>query len=420
MCRWLVAAVLGLATVLVCCLPAPVLADTPATADTTTPGDTVSSDSADDIADELTEPLADRLGETLRVTLTSLFPPVWRDPGSVAATASLGATTSLTQALHAPLAWSWRWMLTVPDSIEPDPGGAMDRAFAAVPGGTALKDFYVPSKANQALRAMWDRTRDLALNAQTPLISLVVVIFVGFALYKVFMGAPVDLRAFAGQTVVAVGFALASYAMVEAMLQLNNLLVQAFVTLGGDVIDRDSPIELFERWGWGTAGTGGVVGGLWTTLFRTLLYLILLLEVVLLAMKFALRMIWIWVLVVAAPLVMVLSLLPFARGLMDAWVKRVAHVVFEKAAIVFGLVVVFGIIAAQPPSLLSIAMLIVSLGVVLQFPRWLMAGMSQLPAITPQTVWGRGVHQYVAVRNLVRDARTVRAAGTAPRRPPGR
>lgn len=104
MCRWLVAAVLGLATVLVCCLPAPVLADTPATADTTTPGDTVSSDSADDIADELTEPLADRLGETLRVTLTSLFPPVWRDPGSVAATASLGATTSLTQALHAPLA----------------------------------------------------------------------------------------------------------------------------------------------------------------------------------------------------------------------------------------------------------------------------------------------------------------------------
>jgi len=123
---------------------------------------------------------------------------------------------------------------------------------------------------------------------------------------------------------------------------------------------------------------------------------------------------------VAAPLVMVLSLLPFARGLMDAWVKRVAHVVFEKAAIVFGLVVVFGIIAAQPPSLLSIAMLIVSLGVVLQFPRWLMAGMSQLPTITPQSVWGRGVHHYVAVRNLVRDARVVRGAGTAPRRPRGR
>ena len=59
---------------------------------------------------------------------------------------------------------------------------------------------------------------------------------------------------------------------------------------------------------------------------------------------------------------MVLSLMPFARGLMDAWVKRVAQVVFEKAAIVFGLVVVFGIIAAQPPSLLSIAMLIVSPG----------------------------------------------------------
>ena len=418
--RGLVAAALALATALVGCLAVPAMADTPAPSDTPAAGETAQADAAGDIADDLTEPLADRLGETLRQTLASLLPPVWRDPGSVAATASLGATSSLTQQLHAPMAWAWRWMLTVPDSIEPDSGGAMDRAFAAVPGGAVLKDFFVPSKANQALRTMWERTRDLALNAQTPLISLVVAIFVGFALYKVFMGAPVDLRAFAGQTVVAVGFALASYVMVEALLQLNNLLVQTFVALGGDVIDGDSPLELFERWGWGTAGTGGVFAGLWTSLFRTLLYLILLLEVVLLAMKFALRLIWIWVLVVAAPLIMVLSLLPFARGLMDAWVKRVAQVVFEKAAIVFGLVVVFGIIAAQPPSLLSIAMLIVSLGVVLQFPRWLMAGMSQLPAITPQSVWGRGVHHYVAVRNLVRDARTVRGVGTAPRRPPGR
>ena len=418
--RWLIAAALGLATVLVLCLAVPAAGQTPGNVDAPAADDLAPPDSAGDIADELTEPLADRLGEALRETLESLFPPVWRDPGSVAATATLGATTSLAEVLHAPLAWAWRWMLTVPDSIQPDSGGAMDRAFAAVPGGSAVKDFFVPSKANQALRAMWERTRDLALNARTPLISLVVVIFVGYALYKVFMGAPVDLRAFAGQTVVAVGFALASYVIVEAMLQLNNLLVQAFVALGGDVIDGDSPLELFERWGWGTTGTGGVFAGLWTSLFRTLLYLILLLEVVLLAMKFALRLIWIWVLVVAAPLVMVLSLLPFARGLMDAWVKRVAHVVFEKAAIVFGLVVVFGIIAAQPPSLLSIAMLIVSLGVVLQFPRWLMAGMSQLPAITPQSVWGRGVHHYVAVRNLVRDARTARGVGTAPRRPPGR
>ena len=262
---------------------APVFADTPAPSDTPAAGETAQSDSAGDIADDLTEPLADRLGATLRETLASLFPPVWRDPGSVAATAGLGATSSLTQELHAPMAWAWRWMLTVPDSIQPDPGSAMDRAFAGVPGGAVLKDFFVPSKANQALRAMWERTRDLALNARTPLISLVVAIFVGFALYKVFMGAPVDLRAFAGQTVVAVGFALASYVIVEAMLQLNNLLVQAFVALGGDVIDGDSPLELFERWGWGTAGTGGVFAGLWTSLFRTLLYLVLLLEVVLLA-----------------------------------------------------------------------------------------------------------------------------------------
>ena len=415
--RWVISAALGLATVLALCLAVPASGQTPGDVDEPVADELAQPDSTGDIAGDLAEPLADRLGEALRETLESLFPPVWRDPGSVAATASLGATTSLAEVLHAPLAWAWRWMLTVPDSIQPDSGGAMDRAFADVPGGSAVKDFFIPSKANQALRVIWERTRDLALNAQTPLISLVVVIFVGYALYKVFMGAPVDLRAFAGQTVVAVGFALASYVIVEALLQLNNLLVQAFVALGGDVIDGDSPLELFERWGWGTAGTGGVFAGLWTSLFRTLLYLILLLEVVLLAMKFALRLIWIWVLVVAAPLVMVLSLLPFARGLMDAWVKRVAHVVFEKAAIVFGLVVVFGIIAAQPPSLLSIAMLIVSLGVVLQFPRWLMAGMSQLPAITPQSVWGRGVHHYVAVRNLVRDSRTARAAATALRRP---
>ena len=281
--RWLIAAALGLATALILCLAVPAAGQTPGDVDAPAADDMAPPDSAGDIADDLTEPLADRLGEALRETLESLFPPVWRDPGAAAATASLGATTSLTHQLHAPLAWAWRWMLTVPDSIQPDSGGAMDRAFAGVPGGAVLKDFFVPSKANQALRTMWERTRDLALNAQTPLISLVVAIFVGFALYKVFMGAPVDLRAFAGQTVVAVGFALASYVMVEALLQLNNLLVQTFVALGGDVIDGDSPLELFERWGWGTAGTGGVFAGLWTSLFRTLLYLVLLLEVVLLA-----------------------------------------------------------------------------------------------------------------------------------------
>ncbi|MDE2903011.1 MAG: hypothetical protein OXP73_08270 [Chloroflexota bacterium] len=159
---------------------------------------------------------------------------------------------------------------------------------------------------------------------------MVVAIVVGFALFKVFMGAPIDLRALAGQTVVAVGFALASYTMVEALLQLNNLLVQAFVSLGGDAINRDSPLELYQRWGWGESVTAGVFEGIWVNLFRTLLYLILLIEVALLALKFALRLIWIWVLVVAAPIVMVLSLLPFARGLMDAWVKRVAQVVFER------------------------------------------------------------------------------------------
>ena len=213
------------------------------------------------------------------------------------------------------------------------------------------------------------------------------------------------------------GFALGSYAIVEALLQLNNLLVQVFVSLGGDVINRDSPLEIYQRWGWGESASAGAIEGVWISLFRTVLYLILLVEVAVLALKFALRLIWIWVLVVAAPIVMALSLLPFARGLMDAWVKRVAQVVFEKAAIVFGLVVVFGIIAAQPPSVLSIAMLVVSLGVVLQFPRWLMAGLAQLPSITPQSVWGRGVHQYLTVRNLVRDARSARGAGAVLRGP---
>ncbi len=410
---WLIAAVMALAAALAAGVVAPALADTPGTAGGTIADDAAPSELAGGIADGLAGPLADRLGEVLRQTLTSLFPPAWRNPEAAAASVSLGAGTALTQALHEPLAWAWQWMLTVPDSIQPDPGSAADRAFAAVPGGTALKDFFVPSKANQALRAMWERTRDLALNARTPLISLVVAVFVGFALYKVFMGQPVDIRAFAGQTVVAVGFALGSYVMVEALLQLNNLLVQAFVALGGDAIGAASPLELFRRWNWGATVASGLLEGLWLNVFRTLLYLILVLEVVLLAGKFALRLIWIWVLVVAAPLVMVLSLLPFARGLMDAWVKRIAQVVFEKAAIVFGLVVVFGIIAAQPPSLLSIALLIVSLFVVLQFPRWLMAGLAQLPAITPQSVWGRGVHHYVAARNLVRGARAARGAGGA-------
>lgn len=416
---WLAALALGLAAFLFGGVGVPVPADTSTVIDTDEPDVVTSGDAAGRIADALADPLGDRLGEMLRETLHSLFPPAWRHPESAAATASLGATNSLTHMLQAPMGWAWEWMLTVPDSIEPAPGGELDQAFAAVPGGTALRDFFVPSKANQALRDMWERTRDLALNASTPLVSLVVAVFVGFALYKVFVGAPVDLRAFAGQTVIAVGFALGSYAMVEALLQLNNLLVQAFVTLGGDAINRDSPLELYRRWGWGETATAGVLEGLWSDLFRTLLYLVLLLEVALLALKFALRLIWIWVLVVAAPIVMVLSLLPFARGLMDAWVKRVAQVVFEKAAIVFGLVVVFGIVAAQPPSLLSIATLIVSLGVVLQFPRWLMAGLAELPAITPQSVWGRSVHHYLTVRNLVRDARSVpRSAGAL--RGPGR
>ena len=409
---WPIALVLGLAGLLIGGAGVPVLADTPTATDTDEPSAVTSADVTGRIADDLADSLGDHLGETLREALNSLFPPVWRHPESAAATASLGATNSLTHMLQAPMAWAWTWMLTVPDSIEPVPGGELDRSFAAVPGGTALRDFFVPSKANQALRDMWERTRDLSLNASTPLVSLVVAIFVGFALYKVFVGAPVDLRAFAGQTVIAVGFALGSYSLVEALLQLNNLLVQAFVALGGDAINRDSPLELYQRWGWGESAGAGVLEGLWSDLFRTLLYLVLLLEVALLALKFALRLIWIWVLVVAAPIIMVLSLLPFARGLMDAWVKRVAQVVFEKAAIVFGLVVVFGIVAAQPPSILSIATLIVSLGVVLQFPRWLMAGLAELPAITPQSVWGRSVHHYLTVRNLVRDARVVpRSAG---------
>ncbi len=410
---WLAALALGLAALLFGGVGVPVLADSSTATDPDEPDVVTSADVAGRIADDLADPLGDRLSVMLRETLNSLFPPVWRHPESAAATASLGATTSLTHMLQAPMGWAWEWMLTVPDSIEPAPGGELDQAFAAVPGGTAFRDFFIPSKANQALRDMWERTRDLALNASTPLVSLVVAIFVGFALYKVFVGAPVDLRAFAGQTVIAVGFALASYTLVEALLQLNNLLVQAFVGLGGDAINRDSPLELYRRWGWGESRTAGVLEGLWIDLFRTLLYLVLLLEVALLAMKFALRLIWIWVLVVAAPIVMVLSLLPFARGLMDAWVKRVVQVVFEKAAIVFGLVVVFGIVAAQPPSLLSIATLIVSLGVVLQFPRWLMAGVAELPAITPQSVWGRGVHHYLTVRNFVRDTRAIpRSAGS--------
>ncbi len=409
---WPIALVLGLAALLIVGVGVPVLADTPSATDTDEPSAVTSADVTGRIADDLADSLGDYLGETLREALNSLFPPVWRHPESAAATASLGATNSLTHMLQAPMAWAWTWMLTVPDSIEPVPGGELDRSFAAVPGGTAIRDFFVPSKANQALRDMWERTRDLSLNASTPLVSLVVAIFVGFALYKVFVGAPVDLRAFAGQTVIAVGFALGSYSLVEALLQLNNLLVQAFVALGGDAVNRDSPLELYQRWGWGESAGAGVLEGLWSDLFRTLLYLVLLLEVALLALKFALRLIWIWVLVVAAPIIMVLSLLPFARGLMDAWVKRVAQVVFEKAAIVFGLVVVFGIVAAQPPSILSIATLIVSLGVVLQFPRWLMAGLAELPAITPQSVWGRSVHHYLTVRNLVRDARVVpRSAG---------
>ena len=409
---WLAALALGLAALLFGGVGVPVLADTSTAPDPTDPDALTTSDVVGRIADHLADPLGAHLGAVLRDTLSSLFPPVWRDPESAAATASLGASNSLTHMLQAPMAWAWEWMLTVPDSIEPAPGGQLDRAFAAVPGGAAFRDFFIPSKANQALRDMWERTRDLALNASTPLVSLVVAIFVGYALYKVFVGAPVDLRAFAGQTVIAVGFALGSYAVVEALLQLNNLLVEAFVALGGDAINRNSPLELYRRWGWGESATTGVLEGLWIDLFRSLLYLVLLFEVALLAMKFALRLIWIWVLVVAAPIVMVLSLLPFARGLMDAWVKRVAQVVFEKAAIVFGLVVVFGIVAVQPPSLLSIATLIVSLGVVLQFPRWLMAGLAELPAITPQSVWGRSVHHYLTVRNLVRDARSVpRSAG---------
>ena len=163
------------------------------------------SDLGGRIADALAGPVGDRLVETIRETLHALFSPEWRDPEAAVASVSFRATTSLTQTLQAPMAWAWRWMLTVPDSIQPDPGGEVDRAFAAIPGGSVLHDFFVPSKANQALRSMWERTRDLALNAQTPLVSLVVAIAVGFALYKVFMGAPVDLRALAGQTVIGCG-----------------------------------------------------------------------------------------------------------------------------------------------------------------------------------------------------------------------
>ncbi|MDE2903010.1 MAG: hypothetical protein OXP73_08265, partial [Chloroflexota bacterium] len=143
--EWLVAAVVGLSAVLLGGVASPVLADTSAASDTPGTEEVVPADLAGRIADDLADPLGNRLGETLGQTFASLFPPVWRDPESAVATVSLGATDSLTHTLQAPMAWAWRWMLTVPDSIQPATGGEMDSAFSAVPGGIVLSDLLVTS-----------------------------------------------------------------------------------------------------------------------------------------------------------------------------------------------------------------------------------------------------------------------------------
>lgn len=306
------------------------------------------------------------------------LPLPWPDPGAAAAAAGAGLVGDLTRVISGPLDWAWAYLFLVPDAIDPARADQVDAALAKIAPAGLGEPIFSGRGAAVAVRAAWERSRELALSSRLPFLGLVLGGFAAWALTMLFLGRPVDVAAAAGRLGIALLGSLASYQFVDAMLLVNDTLVQLFARIGSPDVLLGSPRQLIEDWQWGADADslvdlgGALLQGAWFGLFRAFLQLLLLIGMAGIAVRLLVRLVWIWALTVVAPLVLTLAVLPPAARLPQLWLSRLLRTIFEKSALVLGLSVSFSVIALQPPGLMSVVLAIAALFVSQALPGFLL------------------------------------------------
>lgn len=324
-----------------------------------------------------------------------LLPLPWPDPGVAAAAAGAGLVDELTRAISGPLDWVWAYLFLVPDAIDPERAAQVDAALARIAPAGLGDPIFSGRGAALAVRAAWERSRELALSAQLPFLGLVLGAFSVWALAMLFLGRPADVPAAAGRLAIALVGSLASYQFVDALLFANDLLVILFARIGSQDVLLGTPRELIAAWQWGAEPDslfdlgGALLKGVWYGIFRSFLQLLLLLGMLGIAVRLLVRLVWIWALTVVAPLVLTLAVLPPAARLPQLWLRRLLRTVFEKSALVLGLSVSFSVIALQPPGLMSVLLAIVALFVAQALPGFLLDAVAGAGAQGGQAILGR-------------------------------
>ena len=342
------------------------------------------------------------------------LPLPWQDPGTAAAAAGAALVDELTRAISGPLDWVWAYLFLVPDAIDPDRAAQVDAALARIAPAGLSDPIFSGRGAALAVHAAWERSRDLALSARLPFLGLVLGAFAVWALAMLFLGRPVDIPAAAGRLAIALIGSLASYQFVDAMLRANDLLVVLFARIGSEDVLLGTPRELIATWRWGSEPDslfdlgGALLQGVWYGIFRSFLQLLLLLGMLGIAVRLLVRLVWIWVLTVIAPLVLTLAVLPPAARLPQIWLRRLLRTVFEKSALVLGLSVSFSVIALQPPGLMSVLLAIVALFAAQALPGFLLDAVTGAGAQGGQAVLGRlaaPASGFQTARQILRRAR---------------
>ena len=232
------------------------------------------------------------------------------------------------------------------------------------------------------------------------------------------------MPAAAGRLGIALLGSLASYQFVDAMLLVNDMLVQLFSRIGSPDVLLGTPQQLIAAWQWGEDSDslvdlgGALLQGVWFGLFRAFLQLLLLIGMAGIAIRLLVRLVWIWALTVVAPLVLTLAVLPPAARLPGLWLSRLLRTVFEKSALVLGLSVSFSVIALQPPGLLSVALAIVALFVAQALPGFLLDAVAGSASQGGRAILGHLAGPASGWHNARRVLRRTRA-GPRPRAGPG-
>ena len=353
-----------------------------------------------------------------------LLPLPWNDPGAAAAAAGAGLVGELTRVISGPLEWVWAYLFLVPDAIDPARAYQVDLALARIAPAGLSDPIFSGQGAAVAVRTAWERSRELALSSRLPFLGLVLGGFAVWALAMLFLGRPVDVPAAAGRLGIALLGSLASYQFVDAMLQVNDILVRLFAGIGSTDVLLGTPQTLMSAWNWGEDADslvdlgGALLQGAWYGLFRAFLQLLLLIGMAGIAIRLLVRLVWIWALTVVAPLVLTLAVLPPAARLPELWLRRLLRTVFEKAALVLGLSVSFSVIALQPPGLLSIALAIVALFVAQALPGFLLDAVAGAGSQGGRAILGHLAGPASGWHNAKRIFRRTRV-GPNPRAGPG-